>query len=126
MKQEEYSPAGNGPKVSSIAAVDECCTENTAAPDPMADLERRIAELEAAMGDLRSRVTDASVQASAAVPAVAGGRKTIPSSTAAVLAKQGVTLEAGSQGAALDEALRSLPVEQRIAVKSQMLRSGLL
>ncbi len=44
-----------------------------------------------------------------------------------LLAKQGVTLEAASlEAGALDAALSSLSLEQRIAVKSQLLRAGLL
>jgi hypothetical protein len=47
-----------------------------------------------------------------------------------LLAKQGVTLdslEPGSlQAGSLDAALSSLSLEQRIAVKSQLLRAGLL
>jgi hypothetical protein len=41
---------------------------------------------------------------------------------ASLVAKEGVAVEAG----ALDAALRSLSLEQRIAVKSEMMRAGLL
>lgn len=72
--------------------------------DAIAELDRRIRELEAAMGDMRS------VKASAAV-----GRKT----SASMLAK-------GAEAPEMDEAFRSLSVEQRIAVKSGLMRAGLL
>ncbi|QHS52748.1 hypothetical protein [Edaphobacter sp. 12200R-103] len=55
----------------------------------------------------------------------AGRRKTLPAGMSTMLAKQGVavdSLEAGS----LDAALNGLSIEQRFAVKSQLLRSGML
>jgi hypothetical protein len=74
--------------------------------------EEKIAELEAA--------------AAAHVSAEpASRRKTLPANMATMLAKQGVavdSLEAGS----LDAALNGLSIEQRFAVKSQLLRSGML
>lgn len=72
--------------------------------DAIAELDRRIRELEAAMGDMRS------VKASAAA-----GRKT----SASMMAK-------GVESSEMDEAFRSLSVEQRIAVKSGLMRAGLL
>lgn len=61
---------------------------------------------------------------------VGSGRKTLPTQMTTLLAKQGVTLgslEAGSLDAgSLDAALSSLSIEQRIAVKAQLLRAGLL
>jgi hypothetical protein len=55
-------------------------------------------------------------------------RKTFPSSTLHLLAKQGVSGDAipSMEAGALDAALVSLSLEQRIAVKAQLLRSGLL
>ncbi len=50
------------------------------------------------------------------------GRKTLAGTTASLATKEGVAVEAG----ALDTALRSLSLEQRIAVKAEMIRSGLL
>ena len=65
-------------------------------------LEERLVEAEATIAQLR-----------------AGGRKTVASGVMA--SKEGVALDAGS----LDAALVSLSVEQRIAVKAGLLRSGL-
>ncbi len=78
------------------------------------DLDRRIRELEAAMGDMRT------VAAQAAVPA---GRKTALSASMSAAAKGESETD---RGAALDASLSSLSVEQRIAVKSGMMRAGLL
>jgi hypothetical protein len=85
-----------------------------------AELERRLAEAEARIVELT---------ASAAPQGL--GRKTLPVGMASMLAKQGVTLELGASGAsieasALDGALSSLGIEQRIAVKSELRRAGLL
>ena len=81
-----------------------------------AELEEKLAAAELKIAELQAReVTDAP----------AAGRKTLPTAMTSLLAKQGVTvdsLEAGS----LDAALVSLSLEQRIAVKSQLMRAGLL
>jgi hypothetical protein len=68
----------------------------------IAELEKRVLELEAAIGDFRT------VKASAAQ-----GRKTAVSG-------------GPGEGGSVDEALRSLSVEQRIAVKSGLMRAGVL
>jgi hypothetical protein len=68
----------------------------------------------------------AQLSAQAAAPS---GRKTLAPGTATLLAKQGMAVEAGSvtlEAAALDGALASLSIEQRIAVKAELLRAGLL
>ena len=75
------------------------------------DLERRIRELEAAMGDLRS------VSASGE----ARGRKTLGHASR-LLAKGSEAVAAGS----VDAALLGLSPEQRMSVKSGLLRAGVL
>ena len=52
----------------------------------------------------------------------ASGRKTIAGGAASLMAKEGGSMEAG----AVDAALGSLSVEQRIAVKAGLLRAGLV
>ena len=58
------------------------------------------------------------------------GRKTLPSAMTTLLAKQGVSIDSLTPGSieagSLDAALSSLSLEQRIAVKAQLLRAGLL
>jgi len=81
-----------------------------------AELERRLAEAEARIAELTA----------AAAPA---GRKTLPSGMASMLAKQGVALHSvgeSMEAGAIDSALSSLSIEQRIAVKAELLRAGLL
>jgi hypothetical protein len=70
----------------------------------------------------------AALLASAPTTVTHSVRKTLPSSTLHLLAKQGVSGDAipSMEAGALDAALVSLSLEQRIAVKAQLLRSGLL
>ncbi|MGA2989303.1 MAG: hypothetical protein ABSD88_02425 [Candidatus Korobacteraceae bacterium] len=53
-------------------------------------------------------------------------RKTLSGATLALLAKSGADDGQAIEGGALEQALRSLSVEQRIAVKAEMARAGLL
>ena len=81
-----------------------------------AELERRLEEAEARIAELTA----------AAAPA---GRKTLPSGMASMLAKQGVALQSvgdSMEAGPIDAALSSLSIEQRIAVKAELLRAGLL
>ena len=81
-----------------------------------AELEEKLAAAEAEIAELR---------ASSVSTMVTNGRKTLPVAMASLLAKQGVTVDSIEAGA-LDAALVSLSLEQRIAVKAQLLRAGLL
>jgi hypothetical protein len=83
-----------------------------------AELEEKLAAAEAQIAELRAGAGHAPV-------AVTNGRKTLPASMVNLLAKQGVTVDSMEAGA-LDAALVSLSVEQRIAVKAQLMRVGLL
>ncbi len=85
------------------------------AEDKLAAAESRIAEL----------------LASAAAPRrESAGRKTLSAGMTAMLGKSGVSAEGLESGrieaGALDSALGSLSIEQRFAVKAELLRSGLL
>ena len=83
-----------------------------------AELEQKLAAAEAEIAELRA--------AAASVPAaVTNIRKTLPAIAANLLAKQGLTVDS-IEANALDAALTSLSIEQRIAVKAQLLRAGLL
>ena len=80
-----------------------------------ADLEERLIAAEAQIAELK---------ASAPVT-VTNGRKTLPVAMSTLLTKQGVTVDSMEAGA-LDAALVSLSMEQRFAVKAQLMRAGLL
>jgi hypothetical protein len=88
-----------------------------ASMEKVAELERRLHEAVMQIAELRAQAS------SSALPI---GRKTVTPATMSLLAKQGInnldSIEAGS----LDAALTALSIEQRIAVKSQLLRAGLL
>ena len=73
-----------------------------------AELERMLAEAEATIAALKS------------------GRKTLPAGVAMLIAKDGSGASGGVELGVVDAALVSLSLEQRIAVKAQLMRSGLL
>lgn len=79
-----------------------------------AELERKLAAAEAKIAEL--------VASAAAQPV---GRKTVPTAITTMLAKQGVVMDSVEAGA-IDGALSSLSIEQRIAVKSELMRAGVL
>lgn len=81
-------------------------------------LEARVIELERANTDLKAQ---AERRAS-----IVAARKTLPPLVTALLAKTGVEPEEKLDPATLDKTLASLSVEQRIAVKGQMARAGLI
>ena len=86
----------------------------------LAAAERRIAELQAQVSEAAGHTSRSDM----------GSRKTLPSAMAMLLAKQGVTPDsfetASLEAGAVDAALSSLSLEQRIAVKAQLMRAGLL
>ncbi len=88
----------------------------------------RVVELERRLQDAMQQIAELQAQSARAQgsAAVSSGRKTVTAATVSLLAKQGISnldsIEAGS----LDAALTALSIEQRIAVKSQLLRAGLL
>ena len=85
------------------------------------ELEQKLAAAETKVAELQAR---AALGASVA-PEEGRGRKTLPAGMSTLLAKQGVTIDSLEAGA-LDAALSSLSLEQRIAVKAQLMRAGML
>jgi hypothetical protein len=81
-------------------------------------LEEKLAAAEAQIAELKAAASSVPV-------AVTHRRKTLPVAMVNLLAKQGVTVDSMEAGA-VDAALVSLSVEQRIAVKAQLMRAGLL
>jgi hypothetical protein len=80
-----------------------------------AELERKLAEAEAKVAELVASASHSQ----------ASGRKTLPAAMTTMLAKQGVVMDSVEAGA-IDGALSSLSIEQRIAVKAELMRAGLL
>ena len=87
------------------------------------DPSARLAELEVKLQAAEQKIAELRAQANG--PAAAG-RKTLPVSAAHLLAKHGLDTLDQVNGGALDAALQGLSLEQRIAVKSQLMRAGLL
>lgn len=77
------------------------------------ELERRLAAAEKQLSELRAQ--------GEAAPLL---RKTLPAATVQLLAKGGITTLESVEAGALDAALAGLSLEQRIAVKSQLMRAG--
>jgi phosphoserine phosphatase len=86
---------------------------------------RREAELEEKLAAAEAQIAELKAAAVSVPAAVTHGRKTLPVGMVSMLAKQGVTVDSMEAGA-VDAALVSLSVEQRIAVKAQLMRAGLL
>ncbi len=102
---------------------------NPRAQSAPAELETRVEELSRASGELL-RQNDA-LRAQADRFAANAARKTLPPQLLTLLAKSHVAMDAvGPNGqvdvVVLDKALEGLPVEQRMAIKSQLARAGAL
>ena len=88
--------------------------EPTAAGERQAELAEKLAEAERELAELK---------AAASTAVLNPPRKTVPASTTEMLAKHGIA-EGPVDVRTLDAALAGLSLEQRIAVKSQLLRAG--
>lgn len=108
----------HGGKVGKItAAVDAGAADaGASARELELELERRLREAEGALAVLQANKEDRAERTSL--------RKTLPAATVQLLAKQGLDAEDGMDLRSLDAALAGLSVEHRIAVKSQLLRTG--
>ncbi len=95
-----------------------------AAPGREAELEQKLQAAEQQIAELRAQL-ESRPETPAQPDLLPTGRKTVPPTTAQFLAKQGIALEHVEAGA-LDAALSGLSLEQRIAVKAQLLRAGVV
>ncbi|MGD0366934.1 MAG: hypothetical protein ABSA94_05730 [Acidobacteriaceae bacterium] len=85
-----------------------------------AELQKKLDAAEQQIAELRAQIeTQPEMHAKSA-------RKTVPASTAQFLAKQGLSTLESVEAGALDAALNGLSLEQRIAVKAQLLRAGVV
>jgi ATP-dependent Lon protease len=103
---EERQGAMSG-EVERISATVEQGRRETELAEKLAEVERELAE----------------VKASASPAALNPLRRTVPAATSEMLAKHGIG-EGPVDVRTLDAALAGLSLEQRIAVKSQLLRAG--
>lgn len=88
------------------------------------DLGRKLEAAEQQIAALQAQL-EARPAAKQEVPAGESARKTLPASTAQFLAKQGISTLDHVEAGSLDAALTGLSLEQRIAVKAQLLRAGI-
>jgi len=109
LEQRENSMNGNVQKI--VAAVE----QGTGLSEREAELERKLAIAEQQISELRAQESK-----------TVSPRKTLPASTAQLLAKGGITALESIEAGALDAALTGLSLEQRIAVKAQLMRAGAL
>jgi hypothetical protein len=78
------------------------------------ELERKLEEAEQQIAELKAQA------------AAMNSRKTVPVATMQLLAKQGIGSVEGIEAGSLDAALGGLSLEQRVAVKAQLIRAGAL
>jgi hypothetical protein len=88
--------------------------------DATADARQR--ELEKKLELAEQQIAELKAQAAA----VTSSRKTLPVATMQLLAKQGIGSVDGLEAGSLDAALAGLSLEQRVAVKAQLVRAGAL
>ena len=97
-----------------VAAVDDRVSYEPANHETTQELQERVAELEKSNTDLKA-------QAARMV------RKTLPPMVSAILAKSGADSDSEKiEKGVLDKTLQSLSVEQRIAVKAELARAGMI
>ena len=94
-----------------VAAVDDGDLQASAHPDQ--GLRSKLAELEKCNQDLKAQADTAR-------------RKTLSPMVGALLAKQGVEGDTLIEGPVIEKALAGLSIEQRIAVKAELARAGIL
>jgi len=113
LEEQHLSMSG---QVQKIVATVEQGSSQSGGNERIYELERKLHDAVMQIAELRAQGTSSH----------SSGRKTVTAATVSLLAKQGISnldsIEAGS----LDAALTALSIEQRIAVKSQLLRAGLL
>lgn len=107
LEERQSAVAGEVQKI--VAAIENNSRES--------ELERKLEAAEQRIAELQAQV-----ERGEARPA----RRTVPASTAQFLAKQGLSSLDSMEAGALDAALTGLSLEQRIAVKAQLLRAGVL
>jgi len=127
---EERQTALSG-QVERISATVEQTRRDEELAQKLAAAEREIADLKAAAerheaaghGEAETATDPLHAATGLGQLAVAPVRRTLPAATTAMLAKHGIG-EGPVDVKVLDAALTGLSVEQRIAVKSQLLRAG--
>jgi len=98
------------------------------------ELQQKLEAAEQEIAELKTQLeaqleVRAEAKAEAKAESQAGpksARRTVPAATAQFLAKQGISMLEQVEAGALDAALTGLSLEQRLAVKAQLLRAGVV
>jgi len=97
-----------------VAAIDEGASQEPTDHEATRQLQERVAELEKSNTDLKAQ-------------AARMARKTLPPMVSAILAKGGTDVSGEKiEKGVLDKTLQSLSLEQRIAVKAELARAGMI
>jgi predicted RNase H-like nuclease (RuvC/YqgF family) len=96
-----------------VASVDESEMTASGNGDATRQLQERVAELEKSNTELKAQAARMT-------------RKTLPPMVSAILAKSGNESGEKIEKGVLDKTLQSLSVEQRIAVKAELARAGMI
>ena len=97
-----------------VASVDERPLYEAGTDEATRQLQERVAELEKSNSDLKAQ-------------AARMARKTLPPMVSAILSKSGTDVgDEKIEKGVLDKTLQSLSVEQRIAVKAELARAGMI
>jgi len=124
---EQHTHTGEIEKISATVEADATAREEELAGKLVA-AEAEIADLRAAAATVQSTEAPQAPAPKAQLPSshlAQVARKTVPASTSDMLAKHGIG-DGPVDVRTLDAALAGLSLEQRIAVKSQLLRAGAL
>jgi ABC-type Fe3+-citrate transport system substrate-binding protein len=116
---EERESARTGEVQKMVATVD--ASRESELQKKLEAAEQQIAEMRAQMEAQVETRGETRIEAQAR-----SARKTVPAVTAQLLAKQGISTLETVEAGALDAALSGLSLEQRIAVKAQLLRAGVV
>jgi hypothetical protein len=95
-----------------LLAVEECDPAHEDSPGSQ-EIEQRVAELEKNNTELKAQAARLT-------------RKTLSPYVSALLAKNGATESERVEASVVDKTLQTLSVEQRIAVKAEMARAGMI
>ncbi len=96
-----------------VASVDEGEMEASGDDEATRELQKRVAELEKSNTELKAQTARMA-------------RKTLPPMVSAILAKNGEESGEKIDKSVLEKTLQSLSVEQRIAVKAELARAGMI
>ena len=113
---EERESAGDVRKI--VAAVE--TRQEAQESGREAELQSKLEAAERQIAELRAQIQEQPTSPEKTE------RRTVPPATAQFLAKQGIQSLEHLEAGALDSALTGLSLEQRIAVKAQLLRAGVV